>query len=114
MAETAKKIEDALRFIDSAHNELKLGNVVTLTDFQKMVESIHNEIAAFPPKNATIYKDKLQQLADAVRIFETDLRQMHGDAKQELISLNQKQNALKKYQTVNHSVPKKDNDTNGN
>ncbi len=101
--DTIRKIDDAIEFIHKAHDELKKGNVVLLSEFEQHVKSIHNEIAQAAPENPEIYAEKLDRLATSVRDFEVDLRAMQIDVKYELTKLSQKQKAAKSYQFTNHA-----------
>lgn len=104
--ELSKKIDEAIEFITQAHNDLKSGNLTLLKDFEEMVRDIQNDIISKALENPNLYSAKLTTLATVLREFEVDLRALQIDIKYELMSLNQKQQAVKAYQTVNHSAPR--------
>ena len=104
-------IDSAIAFVQMARDELKSGNMTVLQDFEKMVADIQKMAVTMPKEKNTLIVEKLNELADVVRNFEIELRSLHADVKYELMALNQKQKALKTYETVNYSAPiKKDED----
>jgi hypothetical protein len=103
--ELTNKIDKAIEFIAQAHAELKAGNLTLLKDFEDMVRDIQKDIISKAPENPGLNATKLATLANALRDFEVDLRALQIDVKYELMSLNQKQQAVKAYQTVKHSTP---------
>lgn len=108
---TAEQLDEAIDFINYSRDELSKGNVVVLEGFQERVKVICGEIANMPVNDMLQYAGKLQELSKLLQHFETDLRQQQALVQKEMVNLNQKQKALKTYETINSS-DKKNSDGN--
>lgn len=97
MAETPKKIQDAIIFIESCRKELEIGNVVVLEDFQNHVKDICDDMAQLTVEEMTSQAPMLEKLAESLQVLEVELRQQKVDVEHEIKDLNKKQAATKAY-----------------
>ena len=112
MEAAAKRIEDAINFLKNSTHELKEGRMVSLDAFQDQVRGICVDLETVPAADKIVCAEKLQVLADFLKDFETDLRARQAELNFELMNLSANQKALKSYESVSHSVKRKDEDGN--
>jgi hypothetical protein len=95
-------IEQLHDYIDAAHEVLKSGDYVALTDFNEWVQQLCECVMNMPLEEALLYKDELQSLMESLDDLKSEMENHKGAIGEQIGGLQHSKNATKAYQKSSH------------
>lgn len=95
-------IEQLHDYIDAAHEVLKSGDYVALTDFNEWVQQLCECVMSMPLEEALLYKDELQALMESLDDLKNEMENHKGAIGEQIGGLQHSKNATKAYQKSSH------------
>jgi hypothetical protein len=95
-------IEQLHEYIDTAHEVLRQGDYVALTDFNVWVEELCKCVTGMPVDEAVLYRDELQQLMDSLDDLKGEMERHKTSLGEQMGGLQHSQKAAKAYKKSSH------------